>query len=129
MYRSKKSIFPDNLCVHTFKTVSPILQAECILQLVERSQKPGMEPVTTVAHPPPTLIAFGVILDDLVFPDGHTLMGVLGGGGPQTAFGMRLPALAGWTDQVRVGLVAGVGHDLPNANRRYIDYYVSGVVD
>jgi sugar/nucleoside kinase (ribokinase family) len=42
-------------------------------------------------------------------------MGVLGGGGPQTAFGMRLSALAGWSDRSDVGLVAGVGHDLPPA--------------
>lgn len=59
------------------------------------------------------LVAFGIILDDLVFPDGHTSIGVLGGGGPQTAFGMRLPALAGWTERSQAGLVAGVGHDLP----------------
>ena len=53
-------------------------------------------------------VAFGLILDDLVFPDGRTAMGVLGGGGPQTAFGMRL-----WSDSV--GLVAGVGTDLPES--------------
>ena len=47
------------------------------------------------------LVAFGVILDDLVFPDGRTSLGVLGGGGPQTAFGMRLPALAGWVETER----------------------------
>ena len=63
--------------------------------------------------PPCHLVSFGIILDDLVFPDGHTAMGILGGGGPQTAFGMCLPALAGWTQKSRVGLVAGVGRDLP----------------
>src|SRR5512145_1811864 len=52
------------------------------------------------------LVAFSLIIDDIVFPDGQTAMGVLGGGGPQTAFGMKL-----WADQV--GLVSGVGHDLP----------------
>jgi cytidine kinase len=36
------------------------------------------------------LITFSIIIDDIVFPDGSTRMGVLGGGGPQTAFGMRL---------------------------------------
>jgi len=51
-------------------------------------------------------VAFGLIIDDIVFPDGRTAMGVLGGGGPQTAFGMKL-----WAEQV--GLVGGVGHDLP----------------
>jgi hypothetical protein len=47
-----------------------------------------------------------VIIDDIVFHDGRTLMGVLGGGGPQTAFGMKLwaqggvglcAAASGWT--------------------------------
>ncbi|MEN4099263.1 MAG: PfkB family carbohydrate kinase [Anaerolineaceae bacterium] len=52
------------------------------------------------------LITFSIILDDIVFPDGATRMGVLGGGGPQTAFGMRL-----WADSV--GIVAGVGDDFP----------------
>lgn len=51
-------------------------------------------------------VAFGLIIDDIVFPDGRTAMGVLGGGGPQTAFGMKL-----WADPV--GLVGGIGPDLP----------------
>lgn len=52
-------------------------------------------------------VAFGIILDDLVFPDGKTQMGVLGGGGPQTAWGMAVALGSGKT----VGLVAGVGSD------------------
>jgi sugar/nucleoside kinase (ribokinase family) len=67
------------------------------------------------------LVAFGIILDDLVFPDGRTAMGTLGGGGPQTAFGMRLPGLAGWTEQSQVCLVAGVGHDLPPSAREWLE--------
>jgi len=53
-------------------------------------------------------IAFGIILDDIVFPEGRTEMGVLGGGGPQTAWGMAAALGSGET----VGLVAGVGGDL-----------------
>jgi len=54
------------------------------------------------------LVAFGIILDDLVFPDGRTALGILGGGGPQTAFGMRL-----WSPSV--GLVAAVNAaDVPS---------------
>jgi len=49
-------------------------------------------------------VAFGVVIDDVVYPDGRTSMGMLGGGGPQTAFGMRL-----WSSSV--GLVASVGVD------------------
>ncbi len=53
-------------------------------------------------------IAFGIIVDDLVFPQGVTRMGVLGGGGPQAAWGMAAALGSG----ERVGLVAGVGTDL-----------------
>lgn len=53
-------------------------------------------------------MTFSLVLDDIVFPDGQVALGVLGGGGPQTAFGMRL-----WAD--RVGLVSGIGSDLPEA--------------
>lgn len=52
-------------------------------------------------------ITFTLIIDDIIFPDGRTAMGMLGGGGPQTAFGMRL-----WAESV--GLVGGVGADLPD---------------
>lgn len=57
--------------------------------------------------------AFNVVLDDIVFPDGKTAMGILGGGGPQTAFGMRL-----WTEQV--GLFASVGSDFPESARSWL---------
>lgn len=53
-------------------------------------------------------VTFGIILDDIVFPDGTTRMGVLGGGGPQTAWGMAAALRSG----EQVGLVAGVGRDL-----------------
>jgi sugar/nucleoside kinase (ribokinase family) len=55
-------------------------------------------------------VAFGLIIDDIVFPDGRTVLGALGGGGPQAAFGMRL-----WAE--RVGLAGGVGDDLPASVR------------
>lgn len=53
-------------------------------------------------------VTFSLIIDDIVFPDGRTVMGLLGGGGPQTAFGLKL-----WADGV--GLVGGVGEDLPQS--------------
>jgi sugar/nucleoside kinase (ribokinase family) len=56
-------------------------------------------------------IAFGIIVDDFVFPQGTTRMGVLGGGGPQTAWGMAVALGSGAT----VGLVAGIGADLDEA--------------
>lgn len=46
----------------------------------------------------------GLILDDIVFPDGRTAMGSLGGGGVYTAAGMRL-----WSD--RIGLWGRAGPD------------------
>ncbi len=67
------------------------------------------------------LVTFGIILDDILFPDGRAAMGVLGGGGPQTAFGMRLPVLAGWAETSGdVGLVAGIGRDLPDSARAWL---------
>lgn len=53
-------------------------------------------------------VTFGIIIDDVVRHDGQTFLGVLGGGGPQTAWGMA--AALGGGDEV--GLVAGVGGDL-----------------
>jgi sugar/nucleoside kinase (ribokinase family) len=58
-------------------------------------------------------VTFGLILDDIVYPDGRTTMGALGGGGPQTAFGLRL-----WSESV--GLVAEVGPDLPESVLRWV---------
>lgn len=52
-------------------------------------------------------VTYSIIIDDLVFADGQTCMGVLGGSGPQTAFGMKL-----WTNSV--GLVGGIGQDFPD---------------
>jgi sugar/nucleoside kinase (ribokinase family) len=53
-------------------------------------------------------VTFGLILDEIAFPDGRVARDVLGGGGPQTAFGLRL-----WAEGV--GLVGRVGPDLPAA--------------
>ena len=60
-------------------------------------------------------IAYNIILDDIICPDGTTHMGMLGGGGPQSAFGMKL-----WADSV--GLVAGVGTDLPQSVHDWLDH-------
>ena len=59
--------------------------------------------------------AFSLIIDDLVLPDGRTYMGLLGGGGPQTAFGMKLWTAGG------VGICAGVGSDFPPAAQEWLD--------
>ena len=59
-------------------------------------------------------VTFSLIIDDIVFPDGQTAMDILGGGGPQTAFGMKL-----WAD--KVGLVGGVGDDLPPGAQSWLD--------
>ena len=56
-------------------------------------------------------VTFGIIVDDIVFPRGQTRMGVLGGGGPQTAWGMAAALGSGHA----VGLVAGVGEDFDPA--------------
>jgi cytidine kinase len=48
--------------------------------------------------------SLSVIIDDIVFPDGRTSMGVLGGGGMHTVAGMRI-----WSDDV--GILGHVGRD------------------
>lgn len=58
-------------------------------------------------------VAFNIMLDDLVFHDGRTSMEVLGGGGPQTAAGMRL-----WSKHV--GLYGSVGPDFPPALMKWL---------
>jgi cytidine kinase len=55
-------------------------------------------------------VAFGVMLDDIVTWRGTTHMGILGGGGVQTAWGMALTLGNGR----EVGLVGDIGQDLPN---------------
>jgi sugar/nucleoside kinase (ribokinase family) len=51
---------------------------------------------------------WSIIIDDIVFPDGRTAMGVLGGGGLYTAAGMRI-----WTPDA--GVLANVGADFDPA--------------
>jgi sugar/nucleoside kinase (ribokinase family) len=52
-----------------------------------------------------------VVIDDIVLPDGRARMGVLGGGATHAAMGMRV-----WSG--RVALLAALGRDLPEADRR-----------
>ncbi|HEX2622395.1 MAG TPA: carbohydrate kinase family protein, partial [Phototrophicaceae bacterium] len=57
-------------------------------------------------------VAFGIVIDDIVMPDGQQHLGVLGGGGPQTAWGMAAALQSTDEDTQTVGLVALVGEDL-----------------
>jgi sugar/nucleoside kinase (ribokinase family) len=52
-----------------------------------------------------------VVIDDIVLPDGRTRMGMLGGGAPHAAMGMRV-----WSPHV--ALLAAVGSDVPESDRR-----------
>jgi cytidine kinase len=52
-----------------------------------------------------------VVIDDIVLPDGRTRMGMLGGGATHAAMGMRV-----WSG--RVALLATLGRDVPEADRR-----------
>ncbi|MCU0498808.1 MAG: carbohydrate kinase family protein [Anaerolineae bacterium] len=54
------------------------------------------------------LVTFGIVIDDLHFADGTTHLNILGGGGPQTAWGMAAALGTGES----VGIVADVGADL-----------------
>ncbi|XP_024545143.1 uncharacterized protein C16C9.01c [Selaginella moellendorffii] len=63
------------------------------------------------------MVTFTIIVDDIVYPDGRTAMALLGGGGPQTAFGAQV-----WTPQdKRIGLAAGIGSDFPGACREWLE--------
>ena len=71
----------------------------------------------------PEFLAVGsVIIDDIVYPDGRTSMGVLGGGGTHAAYGM---AACG----EKPALVALVGEDLPGDIRARLqrDFDISGL--
>ncbi len=56
-------------------------------------------------------VAFGIVIDDIVLPDGTTHLGVLGGGAPQTAWGMAAALGSG----ERVGVTANIGADFDDA--------------
>jgi sugar/nucleoside kinase (ribokinase family) len=58
--------------------------------------------------------SWSLIVDDIVFPDGRTAMGVLGGGGTHTVAGMRV-----WSEDV--GLLGQVGSDLDETILRPLD--------
>ncbi len=53
-------------------------------------------------------VSYGIIIDDIMFPTGRTQLAVLGGGGPQTAWGTAAALGSG----EKAGLVAGIGNDL-----------------
>ena len=68
-------------------------------------------------------IAIGsIIIDDIVYPDGRTSMGVLGGGGTHAAYGMAFTG-------ERTGLVGLVGDNLPADIRERLsnDFDISGL--
>lgn len=74
--------------------------------------------------PNPDFLAIGsIIIDDIVYPDGRTSMGVLGGGGTHAAYGI---AFAG----EKPGLVGLVGEDLPGDIRARLiaDFDCAGLV-
>lgn len=54
-------------------------------------------------------LSFSIIIDDIVFPDGREMRGLLGGGGAQTVWGMA--AAAESPDEV--GIISGLNHDTP----------------
>lgn len=72
----------------------------------------------------PTFVCIGsIFIDDIVYPDGRTSMGILGGGGVHCASGMLV-----WGE--RPGLMATYGDGLPEAvsKRLHRDFDMRGVV-
>jgi len=69
---------------------------------------------TPPVYTPGYICIGGIIIDDIVLPDGRTTMGVLGGGVTHAAAGMII-----WGQ--RPGLVSCAGRDLPDAARRRLE--------
>ncbi len=75
-------------------------------------------------QPAPTYACVGgIIIDDIVFPNGETRMAVLGGGAVHAAAGM-------WLWDQRPGLSACAGNDLPDSARHRLerDFDLQGVI-
>ncbi|GLI71434.1 hypothetical protein VaNZ11_016648 [Volvox africanus] len=79
-------------------------------------------------------VCFTLIVDDIVLPNGETVMEVIGGGGPQTLFGYQLvtnqKAVVGLSvDTLKRGLFflslsidqAGIGPDLPQQCKDWLE--------
>lgn len=63
------------------------------------------------------MVTFTVIVDDIVYPDGHSRMACLGGGGPQTAFGGKI-----WSDEAdNIGIACGIGSDFPCPCKKWLE--------
>jgi sugar/nucleoside kinase (ribokinase family) len=77
----------------------------------------------TTNNAPACLCVGGIIIDDIVYPDGRTQMGVLGGGVSHAAAGVLI-----WGQ--RPGLFASAGRDLPaEAHRRLArDFDLRGLI-
>jgi cytidine kinase len=78
----------------------------------------------TGSQTPACVCVGGIIIDDIVLPDGETRMGVLGGGVSHAAMGVAI-----W-DQ-RAGIVARAGRDLPQNARQRLerDFDTRGVIE
>ncbi len=74
--------------------------------------------------PPAYLCVGGIIIDDIVFPDGATRMAVLGGGTVHAAAGMLI-----WGQ--RPGIASRIGTDLPDSARQRLerDFDLRGLVE
>lgn len=65
-------------------------------------------------HPTPAFVTYaGLIVDDIVLPDGRTYMNTLGGGGTHALIGMRV-----WSDSL--GYFAAVGSDFGEEHREQL---------
>jgi cytidine kinase len=68
-------------------------------------------PTPDTRHPTPDFVAYsGLIIDDIVLPDGRTFMNTLGGSATHALVGMRV-----WSD--RLGYFAAVGSDFSAEHR------------
>ncbi len=74
---------------------------------------PSCDPATLVVKP--DYVAYsGLIIDDIVLPDGRTYFNTLGGSGTHALIGMRV-----WSD--RLGYFAAVGSDFDRSHRNQLE--------
>jgi len=94
-----------------------MLHSRALFPLFLSPQTPA--PPAALPARDPHFLAYTFITDDLVFADGRTEMGAVGGSGPQAAWGFVLGcSLVGAT--VPAAVVAGVGPDLPASARAWL---------
>jgi hypothetical protein len=102
--------------IHPLRPRSPLQRAN--------TSKSSLNAIETSSDLNLDFVTFTLIVDDLVFWDGTSKMGQLGGGGAQTAWGYQSVTSFNCDKggyQRAVGLAAGVGSDVPSTCLQWLE--------